>query len=143
MTFCHTHTQKTLDIAYAIDGEYVDSALVEINEFLADFRTGDSVVMDRELLDLVYDVRAKLGSDAPFEVISAYRSPQTNEMLRGRSDGVAKRSQHLLGKAIDVRLRGVSTAALRDAAIDLQRGGVGYYEKSDFVHMDTGRVRRW
>jgi uncharacterized protein YcbK (DUF882 family) len=143
LTFYHTHTQKTLDIAYAIDGEYVDSALVEINEFLADFRTGDSVVMDRELLDLVYDVRAKLGSDAPFEVISAYRSPQTNEMLRGRSDGVAKRSQHLLGKAIDVRLRGVSTAALRDAAIDLQRGGVGYYEKSDFVHMDTGRVRRW
>lgn len=143
LTFYHTHTQKTLDIAYTIDGEYVDSALVEINEFLADFRTGDSVVMDRELLDLVYDVRAKLGSDAPFEVISAYRSPQTNEMLRGRSDGVAKRSQHLLGKAIDVRLRGVSTAALRDAAIDLQRGGVGYYEKSDFVHMDTGRVRRW
>lgn len=74
MTFCHTHTQKTLDIAYASDGEYVGSALVEINEFLADFRTGDSVVKDRELLDLVYDVRAELGSDAPFEVISAYRS---------------------------------------------------------------------
>jgi len=143
LTFYHTHTQKTLDIAYAIDGEYVDSALVEINEFLADFRTGDSVVMDRELLDLVYDVRAELRSDAPFEVISAYRSPETNEMLRGRGSGVARRSQHLLGKAIDVRLRGVSTAALRDAAIALKRGGVGYYEKSDFVHMDTGRVRRW
>ena len=99
--------------------------------------------MDRELLDLIYDVRASLGSEAAFEVISAYRSPKTNEMLRAKSNGVAKKSQHLLGKAIDVRLRGVPTDTLRDAALALQRGGVGYYEKSDFVHMDTGRVRRW
>jgi uncharacterized protein YcbK (DUF882 family) len=143
LTFYHTHTQKTLDITYAVGGQYIDSALLEINGFLADFRTGDAAVMDRELLDLIYDVRASLGSEAPFEVISAYRSPKTNEMLRSESSGVAKRSQHLLGKAIDVRLRGVRTDALRDAAIALQRGGVGYYEQSDFVHMDTGRVRRW
>ena len=82
------------------------------------------------------------GSGA-FEVISAYRSPETNELLRSKSSGVAKNSQHLLGSAIDVRLRGVSTVALRDAAISLQRGGVGYYQSSDFVHIDTGRVRRW
>lgn len=143
LSFYHTHTQKTLDITYARGGEYIDSALDEVNEFLADFRTGDQTVMDRELLDLIYDVRASLGSEAAFEVISAYRSPKTNEMLRAKSSGVARKSQHLLGKAIDVRLRGVPTDTLRDAALALQRGGVGYYEKSDFVHMDTGRVRRW
>ena len=76
-------------------------------------------------------------------MISAYRSPETNEMLRARSGGVARSSQHVLGKAIDLRLRGVETKRLRDAAIELQRGGVGYYERSDFVHIDTGRVRRW
>jgi uncharacterized protein YcbK (DUF882 family) len=124
-------------------GAYLDSALLEINEFLADFRTGDAIEMDPELLDLIYDVRESLGSDAAFEVISAYRSPKTNEMLRERSGGVARKSQHLLGKAIDVRLRGVPTIELRDAALALQSGGVGYYEKSDFVHIDTGRVRRW
>ena len=112
-------------------------------EFLSDFRTGDTTTIDPELLDLIYEVRESLGSNAAFEVISAYRSPRTNEMLRSNSSGVARNSQHLLGKAIDVRLRGVPTRTLRDAAIDLQRGGVGYYEQSDFVHMDTGRVRRW
>jgi uncharacterized protein YcbK (DUF882 family) len=143
LSFYHTHTQKTLEITYSMGGAYLDSALLEINEFLADFRTGDAIEMDPELLDLIYDVRESLGSDAAFEVISAYRSPKTNEMLRERSGGVARKSQHLLGKAIDVRLRGVPTIELRDAALALQSGGVGYYEKSDFVHIDTGRVRRW
>ena len=143
LSFYHTHTQKTLEITYSMGGAYVDSALLEINEFLADFRTGDAIEMDPELLDLIFDVRESLGSDAAFEVISAYRSPKTNEMLRQSSGGVAKKSQHLLGKAIDVRLRGVPTNELRDAALALQGGGVGYYEKSDFVHIDTGRVRRW
>lgn len=143
LAFYHTHTQKTLEITYLVAGEYVDDALIEINSFLADFRTGDAVEMDPELLDLIYEVRESLGTDATFEVISAYRSPKTNEMLRQRSGGVAKKSQHLLGKAIDVRLRGVPTASLRDVAVSLQGGGVGYYEKSDFVHIDTGRVRRW
>ena len=143
LSFYHTHTQKNLQVTYAIDGKYVDSALVEINVFLSDFRTGDKVEIDPELLDLIYEVRASLGSSGAFEVISAYRSPETNEMLRSNSSGVAKNSQHVLGKAIDVRLRDVATIDLRNAAISLQRGGVGYYEDSDFVHMDTGRVRRW
>ena len=145
LSFYHTHTGKRLDVVYWEDGDYVDAGLVSINRFLSDFRTGDRVEMDPELLDLIYEVRASLGSDGTYQVISAYRSPQTNEMLRNRSasSGVAKKSQHLLGKAIDVRLEGIATAELRDAAIRLQRGGVGYYEKSDFVHMDTGRVRRW
>jgi uncharacterized protein YcbK (DUF882 family) len=145
LSFYHTHTGKRLDVTYWQDGDYVESALSEINLFLSDFRTGDRVDMDPELLDLIHDVRESLGSDGTYQVISAYRSPETNEMLRKRSasTGVARKSQHLLGKAIDVRLEGVSTAKLRDAAISLRRGGVGYYEASDFVHMDTGRVRRW
>ncbi len=143
LSFYHTHTQRNLHVIYAVDGKYVDSALEEINAFLADFRNGEQLVIDPALLDLIYDVRESLGGSGAYEVISAYRSPATNEMLRSKSSGVAKNSQHLLGSAIDVRLRGVSTVALRDAAISLQRGGVGYYQSSDFVHIDTGRVRRW
>ncbi len=145
LSFYHTHTGKRLDVVYWEDGNYRDSALDEINVLLSDFRTGEKAEIDPALLDLIYDVRASLGSDGTYQIISAYRSPKTNEMLRNRSasSGVAKKSQHLLGKAIDVRLEGVPTAQLRDAAIKLQRGGVGYYEASDFVHMDTGRVRRW
>jgi uncharacterized protein YcbK (DUF882 family) len=145
LSFYHTHTGKRLNVVYWQDGDYVDSALEKINGFLSDFRTGDHVEMDPALLDVIYDVRESLGSKGTYQIISAYRSPETNEMLRNRSasNGVARKSQHVLGKAIDVRLEGVKTAELRDAAIRLQRGGVGYYERSDFVHMDTGRVRRW
>ena len=145
LSFFHTHTGKRLEVVYWRNGRYDASALRKVNHFLSDFRTGDIVEIDPQLLDIIYDVRASLGSDATYQVISAYRSPKTNEMLRSRSKktGVARKSQHLLGKAIDVRLEGVPTVELRDAAIRLQRGGVGYYEGSDFVHMDTGRVRRW
>lgn len=145
LSFYHTHTGKRLNIVYSRNGEYIPSALDEINSFLFDFRTGDRAEMDPELLDLIYDVREELDSDSTYQVVSAYRSPKTNAMLRGRSQntGVAKNSQHLLGKAIDVRLEGIKTSTLRDTAIAMQRGGVGYYEASDFVHMDTGRVRRW
>lgn len=145
LSFYHTHTGKRLNIVYSRNGEYLPSALEEINHFLFDFRTGDRAEMDPELLDLIYDVRETLGSDSTYQVVSAYRSPKTNEMLRGRSQnsGVATKSQHLLGKAIDVRLEGINTSALRDTAIAMKRGGVGFYEESDFVHMDTGRVRRW
>ncbi len=143
LSFYHTHTGESLDITYARGSEYIDEALLEINAFLGDFRSGETTRMDPELLDLIYDLREAVGGEGTYQVISAYRSPQTNEMLRQRGGGVARNSQHLLGKAIDVRLTGVDTAVLRDAAIELQRGGVGYYQKSDFVHVDTGRVRRW
>ncbi len=143
LSFYHTHTRETLDVTYSVGGEYVASELDRINDFLSDFRTGDATVMDAQLLDVIYDVRASLGSEETFEVISAYRSPTTNEMLRSTTSGVAKNSQHMLGKAIDVRLRGTDTDDLRDAALELQRGGVGYYQQSDFVHIDTGNVRRW
>ncbi|HET6628565.1 MAG TPA: DUF882 domain-containing protein [Woeseiaceae bacterium] len=143
LSFYHTHTGKRLDVVYARGGEYVESALEEVERFLSDFRTGDRKTIDPELLDLLYELRETLGSDGTFEVISAYRSPKTNAMLRKRGSGVARNSQHLAGKAIDVRLRDVSLVRLRDAAIAMERGGVGYYEASNFVHLDTGRVRRW
>jgi uncharacterized protein YcbK (DUF882 family) len=143
LSFYHTHTRLNLDVVYYENGEYVDSALNEINRFLKDFRTGEVTDIDPELLDLLYDLRNELDSEGTFEVISAYRSPKTNEMLRANSSGVAKNSQHLRGTAIDIRLRGTRTNKLRDAAWEMQRGGVGYYEMSDFVHVDTGRVRRW
>ena len=142
LSFYHTHTARSLDEVYARGGEYVESALDDIEHFLSDFRTGDVRTIDPALLDLIYEIRESLGSNGTFEVISAYRSPQTNEMLRDRSTGVAKNSQHTIGKAIDVRLRGIDTASLRDAAITRQGGGVGYYQASNFVHIDTGRVRR-
>lgn len=143
LVFYHTHTNQRLDVVYARNGEYLEPALGAIETFLSDFRTGERKEIDPALLDVLYDARERLGSRGTYEVISAYRSPQTNEMLRGTTSGVAKNSQHLEGRAIDVRLRGVSTRKLRDTAIAMRRGGVGYYPESDFVHLDTGRVRRW
>ena len=143
LSFYHTHTRLSLDVVYYQNGEYVDSALSEINRFLKDFRTGEITEINPELLDLLHDVRNELGSEAAYEVISAYRSPKTNEMLRSTTSGVAKKSQHLNGNAIDVRLRGVRTRTLRETALRMERGGVGYYPKSDFVHMDMGPVRQW
>jgi uncharacterized protein YcbK (DUF882 family) len=143
LSFYHTHTSQSLTITYFEDGKYVDAALDELNRFLADFRTGDEIEMDPGVFDILYEIQRASGSTGTFEVISAYRSPATNEMLRGRSGGVARNSQHLLGKAIDVRLTDLDTAELRDIALSLGRGGVGYYQDSDFVHVDTGRVRQW
>jgi uncharacterized protein YcbK (DUF882 family) len=143
LSFYHTHTNNKLDVNFARDGQRVESALTQVNEFLADFRTGEVTKINPDLLDLLYDIRQSLDSEGVYEVISAYRSPATNEMLRGQSSGVARNSQHLLGTAIDVRLAGVELTNLRDTAIAMQRGGVGYYESSNFVHIDTGRVRRW
>lgn len=145
LSFFHTHTHLKLDVVYARDGEFIDTGLAEINKFMSDFRTQDSISMDTDLLDLIYDIQQSLNSSGRYEIVSAYRSPKTNEMLRSRSsdNGVAKNSQHLLGKAIDLRLDDVKLWKLRDAAIAMQRGGVGYYQDSNFVHIDTGRIRRW
>lgn len=143
LNFYHTHTGKALNITYHDGRNYITEALIEINRFLSDFRTDDVYPIDTELLDLLHQLKIKTGSSSPYEIISAYRSPQTNAALRNKSKGVAKFSYHMLGKAIDVRLRDIDTLTLRDAAIYLKAGGVGYYAKSDFVHLDTGRVRRW
>lgn len=141
--FHHTHTGEELTVVYFADGEYLPQALEQVNEFLRDFRNGEVIPIDPELLDLLHQIKLETQTESPFEVISAYRSPQTNEMLRRIGRGVAKMSMHLQGKAIDIRLRDVELAELHAVALELERGGVGYYPKPNFVHVDTGRVRRW
>lgn len=143
LTFYHTHTGDRLHTTYAHGDAYDLEALEAVNDFLKDFRNGEEIDIDPALLDFLHDLQRTLNSRGTFEVISAYRSPQTNDMLRKRSNGVARRSQHLLGKAIDVRLDDVELQRLRDTAIEMQRGGVGYYPQPNFVHLDVGRVRRW
>lgn len=143
LSFHHTHTNEKLTAVYHADGGYLSDSLTEINRFLRDFRTGDVHPIDPQLLDILYAVRASTGSNGVFEVISGFRSPFTNESLRAQGRGVAKKSLHMQGRAIDVRLTDLDTAKLRDVAKQLKLGGVGYYGKSDFVHLDTGRVRSW
>jgi len=141
--FVHTHTGEELSVVYWRDGRYDAEALARVNRVLRDWRTGDVVSMDPQLLDLLHDLAQVTGTRDPYHVICGYRTTQTNDMLRQRSSGVASGSQHIQGRAIDVRLPDVPVAHLRDAAIAMQRGGVGYYGKSDFVHIDTARVRAW
>lgn len=143
VSFVHTHTGEKLTAVYWKDGDYQQQVLQQVKHLLRDFRTNEDHDMDPALLDVLFDLRTKVDSDRAFHVISAYRSPKTNEMLRQSSSGVAEHSMHMLGKAIDVRLEGFPTANLAEAARSLRRGGVGYYPASDFVHVDTGRVRYW
>lgn len=143
LRFYHTHTNETLKVTYYQRGDYVPESLEELRIFLSDWRNGHQHPIDPGVMDILWEIQQVAGNDNAFEVISAYRSPETNAWLRQNSNGVAKKSQHLLGKAIDVRLRGTETEKLRDIALELKLGGVGYYEKSDFVHVDTGRIRRW
>lgn len=143
LRFVHTHTGETLTAAYFDGSAYDAASLSDVNHLLRDFRTGDSHVIDPALLDILYDLQIRADHDAPFEVISGYRSAATNAMLHRNSSGVAEHSQHLLGKAIDIRLSGYSTRLLGEHARALARGGVGFYASSDFVHVDTGRVRVW
>jgi uncharacterized protein YcbK (DUF882 family) len=143
LSFYHTHTKQYLDITYAYAGMYDPVALAIVNRFLADFRTGEVHPIDPGVLDILTRVQEEMGCAGTYEVISGYRSPKTNQMLRGKSKGVAKHSLHMDGKAIDIRLTGQCTRQVRDCARALKLGGVGYYAKSDFVHLDTGRVRTW
>jgi uncharacterized protein YcbK (DUF882 family) len=143
LAFYNTHTGETLKTVYWDQGTYVPQALAEINHILRDYRTGEVREIEPVLLDLLFALHQKLGSGAPFSIISGYRSPETNSLLSSMSKGVAKNSMHLLGKAIDIRLPGHELKTLQSAAVDLRRGGVGYYPSSDFVHVDVGRVRYW
>jgi uncharacterized protein YcbK (DUF882 family) len=143
LRFVHTHTGESLATEYFDGTSYVSDALADVNHLLRDFRTGEVHVIDPALLDLLYALQERADHDAPYEIISGYRSPATNAMLRGRSSGVAEHSQHLLGKAIDIRLGGYATRSLGEHARALGRGGVGYYAVSDFVHVDTGSIRFW
>ena len=143
LSFYHTHTGDKLAIDYHDGAGYLPDALAEINHYMRDFRTEETYPIDAALLDLLHELKTATGHNATFEVISGYRSPKTNANLRNKSNGVAKRSLHMQGKAIDVRLSGFDTRQLHKAAKKLARGGVGYYKKSNFIHIDTGRVRYW
>ena len=141
--FAHTHTGERLEVEYFTQGSYVPDALTTVNHFLRDFRTGDVHDIDAGLLDLLHTLTELTGTSRPFQVISGYRSPHTNTLLRQRSEGVAAGSLHMQGQAIDIRLADVPLPKLRRAALAVRRGGVGFYPASDFVHVDTGRVRTW
>ncbi|MGE5130360.1 MAG: YcbK family protein [Sphingomonadaceae bacterium] len=142
VSFYHTHTGERLTATYYERGGYVPDALQAVNWLLRDFRTETVHVIDPRLLDQLYALNACCGGRS-FEVISGYRSPQTNAMLRKTSSGVASHSLHIDGRAIDVRLEGCDTERLHRAALAMARGGVGFYPRSDFVHLDTGRFRTW
>ena len=143
LSFDNLHTGERVKADYWVDGNYVPDALHAINKNLRDFRTGDVHAIEPKLLDLLSILRSKLETEADLQVISGYRSPKTNAMLHELSDGVAATSLHMQGMAIDIRIGGRQLAKVRDAALALAVGGVGYYPKSDFVHVDVGRVRRW
>jgi uncharacterized protein YcbK (DUF882 family) len=139
-----THTNEKILATYWRDGVYDKGALKDINHLLRDFRTGDVAPIDPQLLDLLVELHRRTGSRKGYQVISGYRSPKTNAMLASASNGgVAKRSLHMDAKAIDIRLYDVALSDLRQTALGMKAGGVGYYAKSNFVHVDTGRVRQW
>ncbi len=143
LAFYNTHTSETLKATYWKNGNADHGALTEINHILRDFRTGDVFQMDVQLLDLLTELHRRTGSKQPFQIISGYRSPKTNATLAAESNGVAKHSMHMDGKAIDIRLADVPLKTLHDTAVAMKLGGVGMYPESNFVHVDTGRVRYW
>lgn len=143
LAFENLHTGEHLSATYWHGGRYDGDALAAIDRVLRDHRTGEVAPIDRRLLDLLHRLHAAMGSAAPFQVISGYRSPTTNAALAARSGGVARKSFHMQGMAIDIRLPGRPLSRVRDAALRMKAGGVGYYEKSDFVHVDVGPVRWW
>jgi uncharacterized protein YcbK (DUF882 family) len=144
LSLYNTHTGEHLHQAvYWYKGAYQRETLQQINYLLRDHRTNEVKIIDPNLLDILHTMRNKMPVDAPFEIISGYRSPATNRALQGRSNGVAKQSLHMVGQAMDIRLPGVPLAKLRKTAASIKKGGVGYYPQSNFVHVDTGRVRYW
>lgn len=142
----HLHTGESIDVVYRVGNSYIPAALDQLNHFLRDHRTQDASVYDPKEFDLLHTLMARLGQpNGIIDIVCGYRTPWSNNFLRTRSasTGVAEHSQHMLAKAIDIRVPGVSTARLRDAALALHEGGVGYYPVSEFVHVDVGPVRTW
>ncbi|MEQ1530816.1 MAG: YcbK family protein [Methylococcales bacterium] len=140
----NTNTGDKLKLTYFENGRYIKGALQEISYILRDYHTGDMHHIDPALIDQLYDLKMLLGvSQHPIHIVSGYRSPHTNARLRQHSHGVAKDSLHMQGRAIDIRIAGVDTRNIRNAAISMRNGGVGYYPRSNFVHLETGDFRTW
>lgn len=145
LSFYHTHSRERLTVTFKSNGRYNEAALGQLNHFLRDWRSQDKTTMDRRLFDILWEVYRDVDGAQPINIVSAYRSPSTNAMLRRRSSGVARSSQHMLGHAMDFYIPGVPLEKIRNAGLRLQRGGVGFYPTSGspFVHLDTGNVRHW
>ncbi|MFP4125121.1 MAG: DUF882 domain-containing protein [Alphaproteobacteria bacterium] len=143
LKFRHLHTDERLDVVYYAAGRYRPAELLKVDHFMRDWRENQAIRIDHDLLDFLFTVQTRLGAFGECEVLCGYRTPATNEMLWRRSSGVAKRSYHLVGRAIDINLPQARLHHVRAAALDLERGGVGYYPRSHFVHLDTGDVRSW
>jgi len=143
VSFRNTHTNEIFSGVYRVGNKYLPDAFDRINVVLRDFRSEEIFPIDPRVIDIIYTVHSMSGQIEPYEILSGYRCPKTNSMLRKNSEGVAKNSLHMTGQAIDLRLPGFSTRRIKDLACTLKAGGVGYYPKSDFVHMDTGIVRAW
>ncbi len=145
LSFHHTHSDEDLTVTFKRNGRYDEDALKQINHFLRDWRSQDKTEMDRHLFDILWEVYRDVDAKQPIQIISAYRSPATNAMLRRRSEGVARFSQHMLGHAMDFFIPGIPLEQIRFAGLRLQRGGVGFYPTSGspFVHLDTGSIRHW
>ena len=143
LIFYNLHTHERLEVVYKKEDQYILPAIEEINYILRDHRTDEVHSIDPNLLDFLYDVLHEVDYHGDIHVVSGYRSPETNKKLREKHPGISAKSLHMQGKALDFRLPGVDTRKLRDKALSLKRGGVGYYERVDFIQIDTGRVRFW
>ena len=143
LSFYNTHTHERLTVIYKKGDDYVMEGMQKINYILRDHRASETHAMDPRLMDFLYDLLTEVNNHGEVHIISGYRSPKTNAKLRKKSQGVARRSRHMQGQALDFRLPGTETAVLRDTARKMKRGGVGYYKKSDFIQIDMGRVRNW
>jgi uncharacterized protein YcbK (DUF882 family) len=142
LKFFNTHTLESTEAMF-FDGTFDQQGLEKIYHILRDHRSGEVAPIDKDLLVMLHDLKVTLDTNEPFHIISGFRSEKTNAMLRQNSEGVAKKSFHMKGMAIDIRVPGINTQGLCDLAKDSERGGVGYYAPSDFVHLDTGPVRSW
>ena len=139
----HLHTGETIDIVYHQNGRYVPSALYDLNRFLRDHRDGTTHPIDVDVLDYLHDLALELGTRERVGIVCGYRSHRSNEFLRASSSGVAKHSLHMDGMALDIRVPGRRVRTVAEAAMSLQRGGVGTYSGSGFVHIDSGKFRTW
>lgn len=143
ISFRHAHTGESFSGVYRVGDKYLPEAFERLSYVLRDFRTSEVFPMDPRVVDILSVIQRKMQTSEPFDALSGYRSPKTNAMLKNESSGVASNSFHMYGQAVDVRMPGYNTKSIRNIALDLQAGGVGYYPKNNFVHVDTGKVRTW
>jgi len=143
LCFDNLYTKERIETVYWREGKYIPESLDRLNYIFRDIRTGTVKAIDRDLLDLLFALKQKIGNSQPFHIISGYRTPKSNAILRKKNKGAAKNSMHIYGKAVDIRVPGHKIREIRRAAMKLKGGGVGYYPRSSFLHIDVGNIRYW